>query len=80
MNEEAEGLSPRVRGHQEEIFEEEWRDGSIPTCAGASPLARRQRATREVYPHVCGGIVRPFRPNRPVKGLSPRVRGHRFSG
>ena len=72
------GLSPRVWGSLGEMYGEEGRSWSIPTCVGQPPASTAYRATTTVYPHVCGAAV-----GRPalveiVSGLSPRVWGSRL--
>jgi len=71
------GLSPRVRGHRHQAWDWSMSLGSIPTCAGASTSASSSCVSRQVYPHVCGGISVKRQRYSCVNGLSPRVRGHR---
>ena len=70
------GLSPRVRGNQEQ---RDWILGSfrsIPACAGEPTRVGRPINAGPVYPRVCGGTT--IRPSwtRSTRGLSPRVRGN----
>ena len=69
------GLSPRVRGKLVVILEEEDLVGSIPACAGETPLALRARWQAAVYPRVCGGNSNCCGNANDTGGLSPRVRG-----
>ena len=73
------GLSPRVRGHHSLIGRMAYENRSIPACAGAPRTRQTPRRTRRVYPRVCGGTTLAVIENPADKGLSPRVRGHRFS-
>ncbi len=50
-----EGLSPRVRGNHYSPSLNSSSFGSIPACAGEPGTQPRLRATRRVYPRVCGG-------------------------
>ena len=69
------GLSPRVRGSPGQRDTAPRRRGSIPACAGEPATPSWSRASRWVYPRVCGGAPNPlFSPTR-MSGLSPRVRG-----
>ena len=70
------GLSPRVRGNQDELAAEIERKGSIPACAGEPPIAQPLRSQGEVYPRVCGGTTQAACYNTKYHGLSPRVRGN----
>ncbi len=70
------GLSPRVRGNLAVIENVPAAPGSIPACAGEPPPPAATWTTPRVYPRVCGGTLRPSRPSRPPRGLSPRVRGN----
>ena len=69
------GLSPRVRGSpgQERIGRRP--SGSIPACAGEPSAGARVPIRSRVYPRVCGGAHSTPRHRKPVRGLSPRVRG-----
>ena len=51
--------------------------GSIPACTGEPPERKARTALSRVYPRVYGGTKVPRYINKPVIGLSPRVRGNR---
>ena len=71
------GLSPRVRGNQDDDPAGQGVARSIPACAGEPCPTARSASICAVYPRVCGG-TRPRFPPRPRRmGLSPRVRGNR---
>ena len=74
------GLSPRVRGNRAHVVPDDPRRGSIPACAGEPSPGLRASRTGRVYPRVCGGTPAGFYTQRPVPGLSPRVRGNRPGG
>ena len=72
------GLSPRVRGNPPYPLVGTNSRRSIPACAGEPGIHGVNDARQGVYPRVCGGTWgRPFLP-RPLRGLSPRVRGNQF--
>ncbi len=74
------GLSPRVRGNLTLHNRVETSDGSIPACAG-EPRDKGMASTAVgVYPRVCGGTARRPRYVITASGLSPRVRGNRYTG
>ena len=73
----AEGLSPRVRGNQDDGERTPRRQGSIPACAGEPSPSSLPPGARRVYPRVCGGTLGPGKPDLDDDGLSPRVRGNR---
>ena len=75
----AAGLSPRVRGNRVHIHRHRSRRGSIPACAGQPAEGRRSPRLSGVYPRVCGATGRACVAREPWRGLSPRVRGNRFS-
>ena len=50
--------------------------GSIPACAGEPKVLGSIAISQQVYPRVCGGTLRRWRPNTRARGLSPRVRGN----
>ena len=52
---------------------------SIPACAGEPACQTRSAYRRAVYPRVCGGTSYGRAILRPLLGLSPRVRGNRWS-
>jgi len=71
-----EGLSPRVWGHRLSFLVVFTSGRSIPTCVGASGKRYALYRLFGVYPHVCGGIIKPLKDSDRVGGLSPRVWGH----
>ena len=73
------GLSPRVRGNPSQLRRPHPPGRSIPACAGEPPGRRAAARAAAVYPRVCGGTryCRPW-PGR-GRGLSPRVRGNRWT-
>ena len=70
------GLSPRVRGNPDRIFETPALEGSIPACAGEPIKNLLHASNKPVYPRVCGGTVERNIGNAKPNGLSPRVRGN----
>ena len=52
---DAEGLSPRVRGNPIPSEPDLPIGGSIPACAGEPRRRRLRTAPTSVYPRVCGG-------------------------
>ena len=76
----ADGLSPRVRGHRDDLAADRSSIGSIPACAGSPQAAPAIPPEARVYPRVCG-VTNVTASVRPLKvGLSPRVRGHPAGG
>ncbi len=73
------GLSPRVRGNPYKGIAGEIGIGSIPACAGEPGWNSAGYGKYEVYPRVCGGTRPRSRPSSHASGLSPRVRGNRYS-
>ena len=49
------GLSPRVRGNQQQQQQEVVKYGSIPACTGEPLYDRGKRLAGQVYPRVYGG-------------------------
>ena len=72
----AAGLSPRVRGNREYLWEILQGGGSIPACAGEPHLPTIIDSSSGVYPRVCGGTAWNRHPRYSAVGLSPRVRGN----
>jgi len=70
------GLSPRVRGYPQKMWDQITAPRSIPACAGLPMAPRRARGTAQVYPRVCGATPRIDRIWSERRGLSPRVRGY----
>ena len=74
------GLSPRVRGNQQNTSTIIERDRSIPACAGEPPQPQPQPPQTTVYPRVCGGTTASQCATAcrmsSLTGLSPRVRGN----
>ena len=75
-NNEAYGLSPRVRGNPVQMDVVLVLQGSIPACAGEPIAWAVRRRARAVYPRVCGGTAHLDIQVVPSNGLSPRVRGN----
>ena len=73
------GLSPRVRGNPGWWLwgKSNWR--SIPACAGEPIQDHENDGSGGVYPRVCGGTKPTPRGCCHDRGLSPRVRGNRWS-
>ena len=70
------GLSPHVRGNQEQASFLDDVGGSIPACTGKPGVGRRGGNHGEVYPRMYGETVaRPSAGNY-AWGLSPHVRGN----
>ena len=74
------GLSPRVRGNQDDHLRWHASHGSIPACAGEPCNAGERPIPSAVYPRVCGGTSQADTPRPSRGGLSPRVRGNRAPG
>ena len=72
---ESEGLSPPVRGSQDDIIADKARGGSIPARAGEPISARAPAGSETVYPRPCGGAQEQCPQDDPAAGLSPPVRG-----
>ena len=70
------GLSPRVRGNPAAAGGGPDQYRSIPARAGEPSASARTLSTCSVYPRACGGTDRLPDVNRPLGGLSPRVRGN----
>ena len=73
------GLSPRVRGSLLNSRGELGHVGSIPAGAGEPSCGSRSRGRPAVYPRGCGGAALIGLARGPLRGLSPRVRGSRYS-
>ncbi|MDK2955366.1 MAG: hypothetical protein PWQ57_862 [Desulfovibrionales bacterium] len=71
------GPSPRVRGRR--TWTKLWRGiaGTIPACAGETPLSDERSNGMKDHPRVCGGDYIYFFRLGVDKGPSPRVRGRR---
>ena len=72
---DAEGLSPRVRGKLLLRRLDYPPRGSIPACAGEAPHLTHIAGLHKVYPRVCGGSCCSLCRVPMAIGLSPRVRG-----
>jgi len=70
------GLSPRVRSHQVDRYQERNPLRSISACAEPSNRRDRQGSSLEVYLRVCGAIQFADKMVPNASGLSPRVRSH----
>ena len=73
------GLSPRVRGNPGGEGQGYGMERSIPACAGEPISSTQASLPFPVYPRVCGGTDAGIRVNLGLAGLSPRVRGNRYS-
>ena len=71
------GLSPRVWGNRERVDHQVDLAGSIPTCVGEPGMSASPSRHTRVYPHVCGGTIRPRLVPYTALDLSPRVWGNR---
>ena len=69
------GLSPRVRGKQDDAGFADGHQRSIPACAGEAGRPLVVGRCSVVYPRVCGGSAGMGWSLPPGYGLSPRVRG-----
>ena len=76
VNDQGEGLSPRVRGNQSGSDRISDSQRSIPACAGEPRSASDFFGLPWVYPRVCGGTSPTRRQTYCPDGLSPRVRGN----
>ena len=70
------GLSPRVRGNLQRLRDRREGNRSIPARAGEPTLSTTEAGLNWVYPRACGGTLSATMSDRPVAGLSPRVRGN----
>ena len=75
----ARGLSPRMRGNPSRSADVLAEAGSIPAHAGEPPEGQRPRRRDKVYPRACGGTWVQLTGLKRHGGLSPRMRGNRFS-
>ena len=73
---QARGLSPRVRGHRKRRSAAPLCERTIPAGAGTPLAGDAVPVLFEDYPRGCGDTTRQFPEKNPLKGLSPRVRGH----
>ena len=73
------GLSPRVRGNQLHRLGDGRLSGSIPARAGEPSNVSNSSMITRVYPRACGGTVAIGAVATGDEGLSPRVRGNRYS-
>ena len=69
------GLSPLVRGKQGPRTHQTPPTGSIPACAGETPVVGVVYERPGVYPRLCGGNAHGKSGRGPAWGLSPLVRG-----
>ena len=70
------GLSPRVRGNQNQLGKELTEARSIPARAGEPEPAWQRTHRGPVYPRACGGTSHINHGTACAGGLSPRVRGN----
>ena len=73
------GLSPRVRGNRLSKGAGTPSQGSIPARAGEPQSIVGSRWNHRVYPRACGGTIITLPGYANAIGLSPRVRGNRWS-
>ena len=73
------GLSPRLRGNPMLLLQEGSQSRSIPALAGEPAENRVQEYTEKVYPRACGGTPYRGRNGLVCQGLSPRLRGNRYT-
>ena len=75
----SQGLSPRLRGNH--IYPQFTRGpmGSIPALAGEPRLKTLTANPNQVYPRACGGTSATSTIKEKPAGLSPRLRGNRYS-
>ena len=73
------GLSPRVRGSLLNTIVTLITSRSIPACAGQPARQTRRLDKPGVYPRVCGAAHPCLYPASCPAGLSPRVRGSRYT-
>ncbi len=76
VNEQWQGLSPRVRGNRRLPGRRHPLHGSIPARAGQPNPAPEPMPTSTVYPRACGATPTPRLRRTLLNGLSPRVRGN----
>ena len=76
QHQNAQGLSPRVRGNPTGILPAKSRERSIPARAGEPDPRYPLAAELGVYPRACGGTLARSCRGAPTTGLSPRVRGN----
>ena len=72
----ARGLSPRVRGNQDQPLRGPVGYRSIPACTGEPVRSAVKWSCNRVYPRVYGGTEGKTVPEIMRQGLSPRVRGN----
>ena len=77
LEDEVEGLSPRVWGSRPAPPVAVSLPGSIPTCVGQPAVQIALPYLLQVYPHVCGAAVDYRNLLGVTAGLSPRVWGSR---
>ena len=70
------GLSPRVRGNPGHRHSRRAQSGSIHARGGEPAPGGAVVAVIGVYPRACGGTKTWGGGQRPIRGLSPRVRGN----
>ena len=68
-----------MRGNREYLRNRQPAPGSIPACAGEPSIQIAGDLQSSVYPRVCGGTVEDVQAGDTYVGLSPRVRGNRWT-
>ena len=76
--EDANGLSPRMRGNPGGVGGRKGGCGSIPAYAGEPSVKPKSWNAIWVYPRVCGGTDLLRLTGLLPQGLSPRMRGNRW--
>ena len=74
------GPSPRVRGKRLEWLMREAEAGTIPACAGKTPVFNDGYLASWDHPRVCGENKEPRDGGAKRRGPSPRVRGKHMQG
>ena len=70
------GLSPRLRGNDQQLVNDQQQNGSIPALAGERFIIGTAGSRAGVYPRACGGTMIRARNRDDLRGLSPRLRGN----
>ncbi len=74
------GLSPRMRGNRSALQALRWGQRTIPAYAGKPQSRFKLRKLNRDYPRVCGETWGFLQGLVVFLGLSPRMRGNRYSG
>ena len=76
LDNQDQGLSPRLRGNPRPFWCRFKEGGSIPAPAGEPPRTSPTTCPARVYPRACGGTEDLLDTDGIVAGLSPRLRGN----